>query len=216
MSKHAQRKKKREAKAAAKAAAAKAQQATTAKAVGQCPIQAAKEAEAARVAAAYDQVAKNGHAVQRHGDAITRQQLIDRAVNGIDPASGTTNDAYNKNADGTPKEHNYGRHATKFEDKAALVKADESIRKGDAFKKKLQDANAAGSSVIAVTDTKLADALGPEYKTKVSGVTREGSKNNPTGNTTPTDFTDGTIRAVYKKDDKGNWNVETMFPEPKP
>jgi hypothetical protein len=212
-----QRKKKREAKAAelAKAAAANGAQAAQAKAVAPCPKAAAAKAEAERIEKKYDDISKNGHAVQRHGEAITEQQLKDRAVKGFDPVTGTTNDAYNKFPNGTPKKHNYGRHATKFNSKEALVKADEKIRSSDAFKKKVADANASNAKVIAVTDTKLKDVFGDDYKKQVTGKTREGSKNNPTGNTTNTDFTDGTIRAVYKKDAKGNWNVETMFPEPK-
>lgn len=199
---------------AAQQAAQAGQQAAQALAVVPCPVPTAEEIEAERVTKKYEEYAKNGHVVQRHGEEITQQQLIDRAVRGIDPASGTTGDAYNKFDDGTPKEHNYGRNATKFATKAAMVKADEAIRNGAAFKQKVIDAEAAGANVVAVTDTKLQDVFGADYKTKVAGVTREGSKKNPTGNTTPADFTDGTIRAIYKKDGAGNWNIETMFPDP--
>lgn len=209
------RAKKREAKAAAAAAAVKGAEAAKAVAVVPCPKAAAAKAEAERIAKKYDDISKNGHAVQRHGEEITVQQLKDRAVKGFDPVTGTKNDGYNKNPNGTPKEHNYGRHATKFKSKEALVKADEKIRNSDAFKNKVAAAKASKANVIAVTDTKLADVFGKDYKNQVTGKTREGSKNKPTGNTTDTDFTDGTIRAVYKKDAKGNWNVETMFPDPK-
>lgn len=212
-----QRQKKREAKAAqaAQEAAAKAAQAAKAKAVAPCPADESAKKEAERAAKKYNEIASNGHAVQRHGEAISEQQLKDRAVKGFDPATGTTDDAYNKFPNGSPKKHKYGRHATKFNNKEALVKADEKIRNSEAFKKKVKEANAANANVIAVTDTKLEDVFGKDYKKEISGKTREGSKNNPTGNTTDTDFTDGTIRAVYKKDAAGNWNIETMFPEPK-
>jgi hypothetical protein len=36
----------------------------------------------------------------------------------------------------------------------------------------------------------------PDSKDNVSGVTREGTKNNPTGSH-PTNFTDGTMKGVY-------------------
>jgi hypothetical protein len=212
-----QRQKKREKKAAeaAKASAENAKKAAQAKGVAPCPDKTPQEKEAERIAKKYTDIAANGHTVQRHGEAITEQQLKDRAVNGFDPATGTTDDAYNKNPDGSPREHNYGRHATKFESKEALVKVDEAIRKSQTYKDELKEAIKQNASVFAVKDKKLEDALGKDYKKMVSGVTREGSKNNPTGNTTATDFTDGTIRAVYKKDASGNWNIETMFPEPK-
>jgi hypothetical protein len=198
----------------AKRRAAAAAAAASAKAATPCPAAAAAQAEKDRIDKAYDALAQNGHAVQRHGEAITQQQLTDRAVRGFDPVTGTTQDAYNKFPNGTPKEHLAGRHATKFNDKAAMVKADETIRSSQKYKDELQKAKDEGRSTFAVTDTKLSDALGADYKSKVTGVSRLGSKNNPTGSQ-QTDFTDGTIRAVYKKDAAGNWNVHTMFPEPK-
>ncbi len=210
-----QRAKKKAAKEAAKQAAEAAQQAAQAKAVQPCPLKAAADKETERVAKKYDEIAQNGHAVQRHGEAITQQQLEDRAVKGFDPVTGTKDDGYNKKADGTPAEHLAGRHATKFKDKAALVKAEEAIRAGQDYKKELEEAEKSASKTFAVKTTKLEDALGKDYKDKVAGVTRQGSVKNPAGSG-PTDFTDGTIRAVFKKDDKGNWNVHTMFPEPKP
>lgn len=214
-SRQRRRAKQKAAKQAAQAAAQNAAGAAAAAAAAPCPQKTAEQVEKERVDAAYDKMAQNGHAVQRHGEAITQQQLTDRAVRGFDPVTGTTDDAYNKKADGTPKEHLAGRHATKFSSKAAMVKAEETIRASQAFKDKLDEANRLGATTLAVTDTKLQDALGADYKSKVTGVTRLGSKNNPTGSQA-TDFTDGTIRAVYRKDASGNWNVHTMFPEPKP
>lgn len=72
------------------------------------------KAEAERIAKRYDEIAKNGHPVQRHGEHITEQQFDDRAMYGIDPITGTTDDAFNKFPDGTPKPHNAGKNATKF------------------------------------------------------------------------------------------------------
>jgi len=198
----------------AKQRAAKAAAAAKSKAASPCPIAAAAQAEKERVEKAYDKIAQNGHAVQRHGEAITPQQLTDRAVKGFDPVTGTKNDAYNKFPDGTPREHQAGRHATKFNDKAAMVKADETIKASQKYKDALQKAEKDGQTRFAVEDTKLSDAFGADYKSKVSGVSRLGSKNNPTGSQ-PTDFTDGSVKAVYQKDPAGNWNVHTMYPEPK-
>ena len=212
-----QREKKREAKAkeTAKAAAAKGAAEAKAVVVVPCPKEAAAKAEAERIAKKYDEIKLNGHSAQRHGEEITVQQLKDRAVKGFDPVTGTINDGYNKKADGTPKEHNYGKDATKFNSKTALVKADETIRQTESFKKALKSATDTNDDVMAVDDTKLEDIFGKDYKTQVTGKTREGSKKHPTGNTTDTDFTDGTVKAVYKKDAGGNWNIETMYPETK-
>jgi hypothetical protein len=210
-----QRAKNRAAKAAAQAAATSGQQTAQAQAVGPCPQPTPAEIEAARVAQEYDKIARNGHAVQRHGEAITPQQLADRALAGVDPASGTTNDAYAKDRRGRPRPHRFSKHATKWKSKEALVKADEAIRKSDDFKNAVADANRVGDDTVVVNSVKLQDALGADYKDKVAGVTRVGPPPPPRRTqSNPTDFTDGKIRAVYKKDAAGNWKVETMFPDP--
>ncbi len=163
----------------------------------------------------YNEIGQNGHAVQRHGKAITEQQLSDRAMYKKDPVTGTTNDAYNRNPDGTPKPHKAGKNATKFNNKESLVKAEDHIKNSQEYNDALADAAANNRESFVVKDTKLEDVYGPNYRNRVSGRTRTGSANNPTG-TTPTDFTDGTIKAVYKKDANGVWHLETMYPEPKP
>lgn len=199
----------------AKLRAAKAAAAANAKATTPCPAAAAAQAEQERIDKAYDAISQNGHAVQRHGEAITVQQLTARATQGIDPVTGTTNDAYNKYPNGSPKPHMAASTASKFNSKAAMVKADEKIRSSQAFKDELQKAKDQNKPVFAVKGTKLEDVFGPDYKKQVTGVTRTGPKG-PAAPSQPSDFTDGTIRAVYKKDAAGNWNVETMFPETKP
>jgi hypothetical protein len=71
-----------------------------------------------------------GHAPIRHGgpNRVTDLQLEDRAVRGIDPASGTTFDAFNKFSDGSPKPHKVGRNATAFTSDDALLQADDFAR----------------------------------------------------------------------------------------
>ena len=209
--------KNRQAKAAAAAAAAAAQQATQANAVAPCAQPSAAELEAQRVAERYNEISQKGHAVQRHGEAITQQKLADRALGGIDPASGTTDDAYAKDRRGRPRPHRFAQHATKWNSKAAMVKADEAIRNSQAFKDAVANADRLRDDTVVVNTIKLQDALGADYKDQVSGVTRVGPPPPPRRvNSNPTDLTDGTIRAVYKKDAAGKWNVETMFPDPKP
>jgi hypothetical protein len=209
----AERAAKKKAKDEAKAAADKAAAAATAVAAAPCPQPTPEELEKKRVDEAYDELAKNGHAVQRHGEAITPKQLEDRAVKGFDPVTGSTDDAYNKKADGSPAEHRAGRHATKFASKEAMVKAAEAVKKNPEYKTELEAAEKAGETRFSVETTKLEDALGKDYKKQVSGVSRIGSVKNPTGSQ-PTDFTGGTVTAVYEKDAKGNWNTLTMYPNP--
>ncbi len=108
----------------------------------------------------YDEIAKTGHPVQRHGEHISEQQLDDRAMYGKDPITGTTDDAYIKNADGTQKKHSYGKDATKFVGKDSLVQADNYIKNSQQFKDKLLAASSNGDDVFAVEGIKLEDVFG--------------------------------------------------------
>ena len=168
----------------------------------------------AKIETRYNELDGQGHAPARHGEKITETQLDDRAMHGKDPITGTTDDAFNKFPDGTPKPHNTGKNATKFNSKEALVKAEEYAHNTTEYKNAIAQAEAAGDNYITVKNTKLQDVFGANYKDQVFGKTRIGSRNNPTGSV-ETDFTDGTLTAKFKKDGSGNWNLDTMFPEPK-
>lgn len=162
----------------------------------------------------YENISKNGHAVQRHGEEITEVQLDDRAMYGKDPMTGTTDDGIRKDASGNPLPHRSGKDATKFTNKESLVKAEDYVRNSQNYKDALEEAVLDGSDQFAVSGTKLEDIFGVDYKNQVFGKTRTGTKNNPTGSV-ETDFTDGTVKAVFKKDSSGKWQLETMYPEPK-
>jgi hypothetical protein len=158
-----------------------------------------------------------GHAPIRHGgpNRVTDLQLEDRAVRGVDPASGTTFDAFNKFPDGSPKPHKVGRNATAFDSDEALVHADDFARKSTQFEQNIANARANGDLFVDPVELPLKDVFGPGYKDNVRGVTRLGSKNNPTGHVN-TDFTNGTIKAIYRLDQDGNINLHTLYPNPKP
>ncbi len=156
----------------------------------------------------YDEIAKKGHGVQRHGTEVTERQLDARVIEGKDPITGTTNDGV------TGKNHNYGKDATKFTSKESLVKAENFIKNTQSFKDKLNNARQLNDDIIAVKDVKLEDIYGKDYKKELFGKTRQGTKNNPAG-AIETDFTDGTITAIFKKDVKGSWYLDTMYPAPK-
>ncbi len=66
--------------------------------------------------------------MQRHGKHITEQQLDERAMYGKDPVTGTTDDAFRKDASGNSLPHNYGKDATKFTSKESLVKAEVYVK----------------------------------------------------------------------------------------
>jgi hypothetical protein len=183
---------------------------------GRSPAEAEKAAkEAAEKAAGeavnkrLNQLGNEGHGPQRHGPKVTDQQLQDRAMNGIDPMSGTTTDAV------TGQPHKYSKNATKINEAKDYVKGEEHVRESQTFKDKVADADANGKDRVVVDDSKLEDIYGHDYQDKVSGKTRTGTKNNPTG-TVDTDFTDGHMVAVYDKNPAtGQWELTTMYPDPR-
>ncbi|PCM44850.1 hypothetical protein CPA50_02110 [Marinobacter sp. ANT_B65] len=158
-----------------------------------------------------------GHAVVRHGgpSRVTDLQLEDRAVRGIDPASGTTFDAFNSARDGSPKLHKVGRNATAFTSDDALVHADDVARSSRQFEENIATARANGDMFVDPVELPLTDVFGDNYKSNVRGVTRLGSKKNPTGHV-DTDFTGGSVKAIYRLDQNGSVNLHTLYPNPKP
>lgn len=162
----------------------------------------------------FQELATQGHGPQRHGPAITEQQLDDRAIRGFDPVTGTTDDAYNKLPNGNPATHSYGKNATKVTSEEAYVQAEEYIKNSQEFKDITTAADAVNNTRPEAVIVKLEDIYGSNYKNNLFGKTRTGTARNPTGSV-ETDFTDGTMKAVYRKDTNGNWNLHTMYPEPK-
>jgi hypothetical protein len=171
------------------------------------------QTEAERISERYDEIAIHGHAVQRHGEHITEQQIDARVIFGEDPITGTTNDAFRKDAFGNPLPHKYSKNATKFTSKDALVKAEEYVKNSQVYKDDVDTVNLTGGNRIVIQNIKLEDVFGVAYKDQVFGKTRLGSKNNPIG-VVETDFTDGTLRAVFIKNANDEWCLETMFPDP--
>jgi hypothetical protein len=153
------------------------------------------------------ELANQGHGPQRHEGDVTPQQLEDRAVKGFDPMTGTTTDGVHG---GT---HKTGRHATKINTPEDYVKAEEAMRQSKKFDEEAKKAKDAGIDTVVVDDVPLKDVLGDDYSKKLTGKTRLGSKNHPTG-AEDTDFTDGTMKAIYKEDGKGGYDLVTMYPEP--
>lgn len=107
---------------------------------------------------------------------MTDTQLENRAVRGIDPASGTQYDAFNKNMDGSPSLHKVGKNATAFTSDEALLKADEFARNSAQFEQNIVTAGMNGDMFVAPVEIPLVEVFGEDYKSHVRGVTRLGSK----------------------------------------
>jgi hypothetical protein len=150
-----------------------------------------------------------GHGPQRHEGDVTPEQLDDRCQHGINPQTGT---AFDDDAQTIP--HGYSAHATKFNDPGTYVDAEEKMRSHSSVAVNRQNAKNLGRNRYAV-EIPLKEALGDDYKTKLSGKTRKGTRKNPTGSD-DTDFTDGTLKAIYVMNPDGSETLLTMFPNPKP
>ncbi len=151
---------------------------------------------------------KQGHGPQRHEGQVTPLQLDDRVVKGIDPVSGTMTDAY------TGKTHLVGRHASKVTSEEAYVKSADHITSTKLYNDVLTSANKSNAKVFSV-ETPLKEIYGSSYGAHVQGKTRLGTKSDPRG-VVDTDFTNGNMKAVFKQDSSGNYNLLTMYPEPSP
>ena len=175
-----------------------------AKPVGEVP----ERPEAERIERRYNEITRFGHAVQRHGAEITWQQLHDRAVLGYDPMTGSRVDGVHGG------DHPPTRHATRFETRAAFIKAEEAIRASQEFRDAIAVAVRNGEDAALVKTLTLERVFGPGYLSHVSGVSRLGSFNNPQG-WNPTDLSDGVIISLFKLDG-GEWKLYTMYPGVKP
>lgn len=151
-----------------------------------------------------------GHGPQRHEGDVTEQQLKDRAQKKLDPETGSRADNYNKNADGSPKNHKCGDHATKVNSPEAYTKAEDHMRASDEFKK----AAAANDDVIKV-EKPLEEIYGAKYKDHVNGQSRTTPWPDQTTPTQKTDFSDGSMKSIYQRNDQGGYDLTTMYPEPK-
>jgi predicted TPR repeat methyltransferase len=94
----------------------------------------------------------------------------------------------------------------------AYVEAADSVLKSQAYADAVARAEASNKLFTDAVDVPLKDLLGADYKQHLFGKTRV-SRNPPAS--VETDFTDGTMRAYFHKDASGNWNLHTMYPNPK-
>ncbi len=120
------------------------------------------------------QLEGDGHGPQRHGPAVTEDQLTDRALRGIDPMTGSTTDGE------SGRRHKCGREATKFTSEEAFVKAYDAITASQAFRDARQQDEATGMGHIRA-EIPLASVYGPDYRQHVRGVRRNGTRAHPTG-----------------------------------
>lgn len=159
------------------------------------------------------QMRHEGHGPQRHEGQVTVQQLEERALYKKDPMTGTTQDGIHGG------KHQCGRNATKVNSEEAYITADRHLRESKEFAVAKQRAEAVGDDTFSVSRP-LQEIYGENYRSHVTGVHRTGSSSHPTGHPpgtsppTPTDFENGSMRGVYKKQPNGSWGTHTQFPEP--
>jgi len=151
------------------------------------------------------QLINEGHGVQRHGAQVTRDQLIDRAVYGKDPITGTTIDGVHGG------EHQYAQHATKVTSEPAYVYAENYARSSQQF----IDVTNSSTTGRAQVEIPLKDIFGDNFTGNVFGITRQGPKTAPSGYTETVFGQDSTMIVRYKQNSKGDWIFNTMFPQPK-
>lgn len=145
-----------------------------------------------------------GHGIQRHGPEVTEQQLIERAVEGKDPMTGTAVDGVHGG------EHGYAVHATKVNSVEAYVFAEDAARNSQMF------TDAVGAATVPRIEVRipLKELYGDDFREFVTGISRFGTKKNPEGYGY-TRFSDDAYMAVrYQQDSSGNWVFNTMFPQP--
>lgn len=157
-----------------------------------------------KITARIAQLEREGHGIQRHGPLVTQQQLIERVVEGKDPMTGSAIDGVHG---GT---HQYARHATKVNTEAAYVYAEERIRNSQDFFAET-GASTTGAAQVQIL---LRDVFGDEFRDYVSGVTRYGQKNAPSGYGNTIFSDQANIVGRYRKNSAGEWKFVTMFPDP--
>jgi len=151
-----------------------------------------------------DQLTVEGHGVQRHGANVSTQQLIDRAVEGLDPMTGTRIDGVHGGL------HQYAQHATRMNSNEAYAFAEQYARGSQHF------ATETAASVTGRAQVKipLRDVFGDDFRDHVSGITRYGPKATPAGYGSTAFSDDAYLVARYKQNVNGDWLFNTMFPEP--
>ena len=160
----------------------------------------------AKVKARIAELKSQGHGPQRHEGDMTKEQLKARVTQGIDPETGTAKDKY------TGRRHNIGQHATKITSEKKYVEAEEKMRASSHYKKAIANAEQLGGKKVKFRQP-LRDILGSDYKDHIFGYTREGEIGS-VRRLTETDFSGGTVFAVYEKDSAGSWLLRTLYPDP--
>lgn len=158
----------------------------------------------------YLDLEKQGHGPQRHDGEVTTKALQDRLEKGIDPMTGTVWDGVHIGKTHRPPK----REATRFKTPQDFIAAEKAIRGSTDFQNKLNATLAIGKDSFKVENFPLAQALGPNYLSKLEGLGWINPKNKALG-TRPTNFTDGTVTAIFKIGDNGEIKLHTMFANPK-
>ncbi|HWW07792.1 hypothetical protein [Collimonas sp.] len=156
------------------------------------------------VEARIQELVSEGHGVQRHGADVTGQQLTGRAVEGLDPMTGTRVDGVHGGA------HQYAQHATQVVSDEAYAFAENYARNSQQF----VDATSASTTGRAQVQIPLQEIFGNNFRDYVTGVTRYGPKSAPLGSGNTTFGNDAYMVTRYKQGANGDWKFNTMLPQP--
>lgn len=128
-------------------------------------------------------------------------------LRGVDPSTGESPVYTKGKLKGQPKPP--PNRSSSFRSNEAYAQAEQSARAQQDF----IDGKAQGKAEIVIEDLSLRDALGNDYLSHVEGRTTVGAA---PGATRSTDFTNGTVTAVYRRNIKtGDYDLVTMYPEGK-
>jgi hypothetical protein len=158
----------------------------------------------------YLDLEKQGHGPQRHDGEVTTEALRERLENGIEPMTGKRKDGVRIGKNHRPPK----REAIRFKTPQDLIAAEKAIRGSNDFQNKLNAARANGDKLFTVDKFPLDQALGPNYLSKVEGIGWIDPENKLLG-TRPTNFTSGSVIAIFKIGANGEIKLHTMYANPK-
>ncbi|GAB3451544.1 hypothetical protein GCM10027396_27780 [Insolitispirillum peregrinum] len=134
------------------------------------------------------------------------QDLEDRVAKGHDPMTKSPTDGV------TGGTHRSPIYATRFKTPEDFVRAERAVQKDFNFGTKLQEARKKKEDWVTIR-IPLPQALGPNYLSKVEGVTLI-DRNDPSKGTRLLNFANGHVFAKYRLKSDGTHELITMYVNP--
>lgn len=150
-----------------------------------------------------DELKVQGHGPQKHEGQVGKAQHDERVLRGADPETGAVEVWRGGPKAGQPK---IPPKSSSFKSNEAYAQAEAKAREHPDFTRGASEAK----PEIKVKDLSLRDALGDDYLKHVEGRTTIGSA---PGSTRATDFSGGTVTAIYRRNASGGYDLVTMYPD---